>query len=144
MARAHFVSSNSTTVRPAMEPVDAKLIEKLTSMTQALQLCQTLSGLESHEFIGPLGVVSGQAQWSRIMNAGQHNFPQDGLNFFMDLAGNEVPLLWLLHSRGYALDSLKQRETEMERKLRLAQEENARLRLDVRALTAALRNGGGI
>lgn len=115
-------------IRPDMQPVDATTIAAQSSMTKALILCQTLSGLEDKVFYGPKGIVAGQAQWSRIMGpAGQHHFPQDKLNQFMDVCGNEAPLLWLLHSRGYDLNSLRKRETETERKLREEREKNETL-----------------
>lgn len=111
-----------------IQAVDPALIVKQPTMTKALQLCQTLSGKDDAQFYGPDGIVKDQAQWSRIMGASPHNFPHDKLNLFMDLAGNEVPLMWLLHSRGYDLNSLRHLETETEKRLRLAQEENAALR----------------
>ena len=121
--------------RPPMQAIDPALIARQSSMTKALVLCQTMSGLEDKVFIGPGGVVKDQAQWSRIMGAsGQHNFPQDRLNLFMDCAGNEAPLLWLLHSRGYDLNSLRLRETETERALREANEALATERMKNRVL----------
>ena len=111
-----------------MASVSSEQIASLPTMTQALQLCQTLSGLESRDFIGPRGIVKDAAQWSRIMAAGQHNFPQDQLNKFMDMAGNEAPMLWLLNSRGYDITALRKLETETERALRLEREQSAKLR----------------
>ncbi|MDQ0084559.1 hypothetical protein J2W35_004928 [Variovorax boronicumulans] len=124
--------------RPAMHAVDTALIAKQPSMTKALQLCQTLSGLDDKAFYGVGGIVKDQAQWSRIMNAGAHNFPQDGLNTFMDKAENEAPLLWLLYSRGYDLDSLRHRETEMEKRVRLAEERALKAEEKARILTEAM------
>lgn len=115
-------------LRPEMQAVDLALIARQQSMSKALALCQTLSGKDDAQFYGKDGIVKDQAQWSRVMGPSAHNFPHDKLNLFMDVAGNEAPLLWLLHSRGYDLSSLRQRETELERRLRLSQEENAALR----------------
>lgn len=109
-------------VRPAMAAVDAGLIARQMSMTKALQLCQTLSGKDDAQFYGSSGIVKDQAQWSRIMGPSNHSFPHDKLNLFMDIAGNEAPLLYLLHSRGYELSSLHLRESETERELRLTKE----------------------
>lgn len=118
------------TARPAMQAIDPALIARQPSMTKALQLCQNLSGLDDKAFTGTGGVVKDAAQWSRIMGSGQHNFPQDGLNMFMDKAENEAPMLWLLHSRGYDITCLRKLETETERDLRMAKEEIARLRAE--------------
>ena len=115
-------------LRPEMQAVDHALIAKQQTMTKALILCQTLSGKDDAQFYGKDGIVKDQAQWSRVMGPSAHNFPHDKLNLFMDVAGNEAPLLWLLHSRGYDLGSLRHRETELERRLRLSQEENAALK----------------
>jgi hypothetical protein len=42
-------------------------------------------------------------------------------------------------ARGYELSSIRRRETELERELRIAQEEVAQLRHDKRVLVEALR-----
>jgi len=126
--------------RPPMQAIDPELIYRQPTFTKALHLCQTLSGLDDAQFYGVGGVVKDQAQWSRIMGqAGSANFPQDKLNLFMDKAGNEAPMLWLLHSRGYDITVLRHVETETERKLRLALEKVAELEHDKRVLTQALR-----
>lgn len=124
--------------RPPMQAIDPALIAKQPTMTKALVLCQTMSGLDDKFFIGPDGIVKDAGQWSRVMSAGQHNFPQDKLNLFMDTAGNEAPLLWLLHSRGYDLNSLRHCETRTERELREANEALAAERLKNRVLVDAL------
>ena len=122
-----------------MQAIDQALIARQSSMTKALILCQTMSGLDDKAFLGDAGVVKDQAQWSRIMGAsGQHNFPQDRLNLFMDKAGNEAPLLWLLHSRGYDLNSLRLRETETERELRETREALAKSEMKNRILIEAM------
>lgn len=109
------------TNRPAMQSIDPELIYRQPTLTKALHLCQTLSGKDDAQFYGPNGVVKDQAQWSRIMGqSGSANFPQEKFNLFMDVAGNEAPLLWLLHSRHYDITTLRHVETETERKLRLA------------------------
>lgn len=111
-----------------VQPVDHALVTRQSSMTKALHLCQTLSGKDDAQFYGNNGIVKDQAQWSRIMGPSSHNFPHDKLNLFMDLAGNEAPLMWLLQSRGYDLHSLRLLESETEKMLRMSQEENAALR----------------
>jgi len=124
--------------RPPMLKVDPDLVRRIPTMTKALQVCQTLSGLDDKAFVGEGGIVKDLAQWSRIMGSGQHFFPQNELNRFMDKAGNEVPVLWLLHSRGYDFTLLHRLESETERKLRLAEEALAREREKNRVLVEAL------
>lgn len=111
-----------------VQPIDHSLVMRQSSMTKALHLCQTLSGKDDAQFYGTGGIVKDQAQWSRIMGPSSHNFPHEKLNMFMDIAGNEAPLMWLLQSRGYDLNSLHLLESETEKKLRKSQEENAALR----------------
>jgi hypothetical protein len=118
------------TERPPMTAVDPTLIARQPSMSKALALCQTLSGKDDAQFYGESGIVKDQAQWSRIMGPSNHNFPHDKFNLFMDKAGNEAPLLWLLYSRGYELSSLHKRETETERENRTLREQLARERTE--------------
>lgn len=126
-------------IRPAMHTIDPALVMKQPTFTKSLHLCQMLSGKDDAQFYGPGGIVEAQAQWSRIMGqSGSAFFPQDKLNLFMDLAENEAPLLWLLHSRGYDLNSLRRKETEIERRLREAHERIDLLLHDKRVLTEAL------
>ena len=126
------MDQHELTVRPEMHAVSPAMIAKQPSMSAALKLCQTLSGLDDKAFTGPKGIVKDTAKWSRIMNSGQHNFPQDELNKFMDKAENEAPMLWLVHSRGYDISSLRKLESQtemalrMERELRLKTEEKLR------------------
>lgn len=46
----------------------------------------------------------------------------------MDLCGNDAPVMWMLHQRGYDLHSLRKLESETERENRQLREENAALR----------------
>lgn len=110
-------------LKPEMTQVSPDLVCRQPTMTAAILLCQTLSGLEDKQLVGARGIVKDPAQWTRIKN-GQHHFPQDRLNLLMDTCGNEVPLMWLAQSRGYSLTSL---ETETERRLRLERERSAEL-----------------
>ncbi|MNV55896.1 hypothetical protein D3C71_1481470 [compost metagenome] len=57
----------------------------------------------------------------------------------MDFCGNDAPLLWMNLDRGYDLSSIRRRETELERQLRVAQEQVVQLQHDKRVLVEALR-----
>jgi hypothetical protein len=46
----------------------------------------------------------------------------------MDACGNNAPVLWMLHARGYDLHSVRLRESETEAENRRLREENAALR----------------
>lgn len=63
-----------------------------------------------------------KAQFSR-WHSGTEGIIWPKLEKLMDICGNDAPLLWMLHQRGYDLSSLRKRETETEKKLRQALEE---------------------
>lgn len=46
----------------------------------------------------------------------------------MDYCGNDAPMLWMLHQRGYDLDTVRKLETETQRENRMLKEENAALK----------------
>ena len=46
----------------------------------------------------------------------------------MDRCGNDAPLLWMNHDRGWDLHAMRRVESETERQNRLLREENAALR----------------
>lgn len=100
------------------------------SLGGAIDLCAKAAGLEPKQVMDALkvdGKAMDKAQWSRWVS-GQEGVVWPKFEALMDACGNDAPLLWMLHARGYDLHSLRQRETETERRLRLAEEENAALR----------------
>ena len=121
-----------------MLQVDIQTISNQPSFTAALKYCQQISGKEDKCFFGDGRIVKDSAQWSRIMTSQKHFFPQDRLNAFMDICGNEAPLMWLLHSRGYDINSLRKVETETEKALRLQRERNAALERENEILRSAI------
>ena len=112
--------------------VDPALVHRQPSMIAAIQLCLQAAGIADKEACISLGLDA--AHWSRMLSGGAH-FPLHLLGPLMDMAGNEAPLEWLAHSRGYALDPL---ETELERQVREEQERNARLDAENRMLRELL------
>jgi hypothetical protein len=120
-----------------MNGVEPRLVEQQKSLLGAIKLCISLGGFEADkEVYKELGIDAGH--WSRI-HRGEAHFPVDKLTALMDLCQNEAPLLWLLNARGYALDSLRHRETELERQNRLLREQVELLKHDKRVLSEALR-----
>jgi hypothetical protein len=73
-----------------------------------------------------------KARWSRI-KSGQEGIKPEQLERFMAACGNDAPLLWLLHRRGWDLNSLRKQESETERELRREREkrEEAEMKLRV-------------
>lgn len=105
---------------PRMRPVDISIVVAQTSFLSAIKLCIQLAGLDSSKSLYiELGIDKGH--WSRIMS-GEAHFPVDKLSTLMDLCGNEAPLLWLVHVRGYDPRQLHKLESELERELRETQD----------------------
>jgi hypothetical protein len=112
--------------------VDAALVHRQSSLLAAIQLCLQAAGIADKEAHLALGIDAGH--WSRMLRGDAH-FPLHLLGPLMDMAGNEAPLEWLAHSRGYELRPL---ETELERQVREEQERNAKLADENRMLRELL------
>ncbi len=108
------------------QEVDHASIIRQPSMTKAIVLCVDVAGFVNDKDLCR-SIDLDPAVWARI-KSGQANFPHDRLSELMDEAGNEVPLMWLLHKRGYDLHSLRKRESETEAQLRAERE--ARLKAE--------------
>lgn len=95
------------------------------SLGEAIALCARAAGFTPKEL--QAGLKLDKAQWSR-WESGQEGVVWPKLTALMDHCGNDAPLLWMLHARGYDLHSLRKRESDVERQNRLLREENAALR----------------
>lgn len=116
--------------------VTAQELAREKTLGGAIALCAKAAGLEPKQVQDALR--SDKAQFSRWTDD-KEGILWTKLLALMDCCGNDAPLLWMLHARGYDLASLRRRETEMQRELRLAQERIAMLEHDKRVLTEALR-----
>lgn len=117
--------------------VNPEEIARKQSWAGAIEHCAELAGYSlDKQSSAEIGID--KARWSRI-KAGQEGIKPEQLEAFMDACGNDAPLMWLLHRRGWDLNSLRKRETETERALREAREEIERLQAAQRVLTNALR-----
>ena len=92
----------------------------------AIELCAEAAGYAlDKQLASDLGVDKGQfSRWT----SGTEGVIWPKFAALMDHCGNDAPVLWMLHARGYDLHSLRRRETETERENRLLREENAALR----------------
>jgi hypothetical protein len=96
----------------------------------AIALCVKVAGFDmDKQLLDSLKVD--KAQFSR-WQAGTEGIIWDKFARLMDACGNDAPLLWMAHQRGYDLGSMRKRETELQR-------ENRLLREQVDALTRVLR-----
>lgn len=98
------------------------------SLGGAITLCAKAAGFElDKELQRELDVD--KAQFSR-WQSGAEGIVWPKFVRLMDICGNDAPLRWMLHQRGYDLNSLRRRETELERELREAREEIDRLKAE--------------
>jgi plasmid maintenance system antidote protein VapI len=92
----------------------------------AIELCAKAAGYSlDKELQIALGVD--KAQLSR-WQSGTEGIIWPKLVRLMDTCGNNAPLLWMNHDRGYDLHAMRQRETETESENRKLREENIALR----------------
>ena len=98
----------------------------------AIDLCAKAGGHEFDKTL-QLALAVDKAQFSRWLS-GDEGIKWAKLAALMDACGNDAPVLWMLHQRGYDLASLRRLESATETENRLLREENAALR---RVLSAA-------
>lgn len=94
-------------------------IAREKSLGGAIGLCAKAAGLEPKQVQDAL--KTDKAQFSRWTDD-KEGIVWSKFVALMDLCGNDAPLLWMLDQRGFDLTSLRKRETETEKKLRLAEE----------------------
>ncbi len=109
------VQLDFVTPRKACPPVDKAYVISLPSFRRALRYSLSLADLEPKQVYDPLGMD--KATWSRIENGAQA-FPPDQLGNLALITGNDAPLIWLAHSRGYELRPLK---SELQERLEAAE-----------------------
>ena len=106
--------------------VRAEDVERKATFGAAIELCGELAGFsKDKQQSSPLGINPGQFH---RMKAGTEGIKWERLEQIMDACGNDAPLLWMLHRRGYDLHSLRRKETKVERENRLLREEVQALR----------------
>lgn len=108
-------------------PVDLSLVEiaRKRSLGASIELCIDAGGKDPKDV--QIDLKLDKAQLSRWASGGEGVvWPKfEGL---MDYCGNDAPVLWMLHRRGYDLNSVRKLETATERENRALREENAALR----------------
>lgn len=107
-------------------PLHPDEVTREATLGGAIALCAKAGG---HEFDKPLQLALGvdKAQFSR-WQSGAEGIVWPKLTRLMDHCGNDAPLLWMLHSRGYDLHSVRRKESAVETENRKLREENAALR----------------
>lgn len=107
-------------------PLRPEEVTRVKSLGGAIDLCAKAGGFDFDKTLQlQLGVDKGQfSRWQ----SGDEGIKWPKLRTLMDVCGNDAPLLWMLHDRGYDLHSIRRRETEVERQNRELREENIALR----------------
>lgn len=101
-------------------------VARKRSLGGAIELCAEAAGYGLDKQLAA-DVGADKAQFSRWLS-GTEGIVWPKLCKLMDTCGNDAPLLWMLHDRGYDLNSVRRTETETERQNRLLREENDALR----------------
>ena len=124
---------NQVSIPVKIEPGE---VARKRSLGAAMELCAEVAGFSlDKELQQRLQVDKGQ--FSRWMS-GAEGILWPKFCALMDACGNDAPLLWMAHQRGYDLESMRQRESETEKALRVANEALAKERDTVRLLTAVI------
>jgi hypothetical protein len=107
-------------------PVNLDELARKKTLGAALELCANLAGYDlDKQLAGPLGVDTGQfSRWK----SGEEGVKWPKFAALLDFCGNDAPVLWMAHQRGWDLHSFRRLETETERENRRLREENAALR----------------
>ena len=95
--------------RRSGELVSTEAISRRSTLTKAIIFSFEVASIPDNVVCLELDIDA--ATYSKI-KSGTRNFPPDKLIEAMDLAGNEIPLQWLAHRRGYGLVRL---QSELER-----------------------------
>lgn len=99
----------------------------------SIGLCAKAAGLDPKQVTDAVRTSENKAvdkaAWSRWVNDNEGvEWPK--LKQIMDKCGNDAPLFWMLHDRGYDLSSLRKQESELEKELRIAREQLAQERAE--------------
>lgn len=121
--------------------VTAQEVSREKTFGGAVALCAKAAGLEPKQVTDAVRTSEGKpvdkAAWSRWVNDNEGvEWPK--LVQIMDKCGNDAPILWMLHARGYDLSSLRRAESETERRARIAEERAAKAEEKVRVLMEAI------
>lgn len=149
---AQFASASAATPRnscaPRCEPLQPSLIQievpiaevtRKATLGKAIEYCAELAGYdygkELESAMRAHGVKCDETQLTR-WKKGDEGIKVEKFFALMDVCGNDAPLLWLLHARGYDVASVRRRETETERENRLLREEVTALRRALQGSTS--------
>jgi hypothetical protein len=129
--------------QPTLISVEVPVSEvvRKPSLGKAIEYCAELAGYaydkELEKALNQHGVKVDNTQLTR-WRQGAEGIKWDKFCGLMDVCGNDAPLLWMLHARGYDLSSLRKQESETEKLLRIEREARAKAEEKVRLLTEVI------
>ncbi len=117
--------------RSVLKPdVPPEEIKRKATLGKAMEYCAELAGYsydkQLEDALNKHGCKIDKTQLSR-WQSGTEGIKWDKLKAYMDVCGNDAPLIWMLHQLGYDLTSVRKVEPELVRELRLAREQNKTL-----------------
>lgn len=119
---------------PVRVPIEE--LQRKKSLGAAIELCAELAGFGLDKELQQK-IEADKAQFSR-WQSGSEGILWPKFCKLMDACGNDAPLLWMAHQRGYDLESMRQRESETQKALRVAHEALQAERNKVQMLTALI------
>lgn len=116
--------------------VDFETIRRKKTLGAAIEACAEFAGFELDKTLQTELQVD-KAQFSR-WHSGSEGIVWPKFTHLMDVCGNDAPVLWMMHQRGWELESFRKTESETEQALRLEREKNVKLQEANRVLVDAL------
>jgi hypothetical protein len=119
--------------QPSLISVEVPLSEVMRKPTlgKAIEYCAELAGYsydkELEAALARHGVKVDATQLTR-WKQGAEGIKWEKFCGVMDACGNDAPLLWMVHARGYDITSVRRKENVVERENRLLREEVTALR----------------
>jgi hypothetical protein len=103
---------------PNVEPVTPELVRyvrRQRTLVGAWNLAQKISGLEDKKCYGPLDIDA--SHWTKIGNCKASPPADERFVRYLDLVGNEAPLIWLCEARGYDFLSMRRHQDDKDRRI---------------------------
>ena len=119
-----------------MSAPNVEEIARKRSLGGAIELCAELGGYTLDKQLSTELAVD-KAQLSR-WHSGTEGILWPKLEKLMGVCGNDAPVLWMLHQRGYDLHSLRKQESELEREIRTLRESLAHEQMRSKVLADAI------
>jgi hypothetical protein len=119
--------------QPSLISVEVPLSEvtRKPTLGKAIEYCAELAGYsydkELEAALARHGVKVDATQLTR-WKQGAEGIKWEKFCGVMDACGNDAPLLWMVHARGYDITSVRRKENAVERENRLLREEVTALR----------------